>query len=270
MRLWCCITPERERKTRMIMEAVATGWPKAKIQHDSPPDDGAPFIVWGQEWLTLRIVPQALEQGRPFFHIDNGYWNPARGGQVGYYRVTYRSMTPVLLDDPDLARANAIGVMEHLKPWYEEGIHVLYAEPGRHFGLALGINMDEWMCGAIQRIRKSTKRPIKTRSRQAQGTPLEPDLRGCWCLVTHSSNVAVEAAIAGMPVFVEPTSAAAPIGRTDFCLESPYRPDRLQWLASLMCQQFTLDEMATGVLYHWMQRVVEQVDAKCEPVSAIA
>src|SRR6188474_3188361 len=49
-----CITPERQQKTRMLMSALAGGIGlSAHLVLGEPPDDGAPFVVWGQEWLTL-------------------------------------------------------------------------------------------------------------------------------------------------------------------------------------------------------------------------
>ena len=66
------------------------------------------------------------------------------------------------------------------------------------------------------------------------------------CLVTHSSTAAVEAVIAGVPVFCEPTCAAAPVGRTDLDIENPVRPEREAWLAALAWRQFSRDEVSSG------------------------
>jgi hypothetical protein len=82
--------------------------------------------------------------------------------------------------------------------------------------------------------------------------------------VTHSSNTAVEAARLGIPVFVEPTSAAAPVGnlRLDN-LESPAMPDnRRQWFSSLLMQQFSLAEMQAGVAFKYLCLVREMMDGK--------
>lgn len=259
---WLCITPEREQKTEMLMRALSRGLGREPHQviFGEPPDDEHPFMVWGQEWLTLRIVPQAVRAGRPFWCIDNGYWHPGRGTPRGYYRLTYRSMTPVLLPKTDDLRLAVVP----LKPWRSTGRHVLLAMPGVHFGAALGIDVPAW-CDTIEsELRRRTDRPIRIRSRDSR-QPLRDDLHDAWCLVTHSSNVAVDAAIAGIPVFVEPTSAAAPIGRTISDLETvgaeaPAMPGRKQWLRSLASQHFTIAEMASGVAWRWMRRIAAQVD----------
>lgn len=257
--LWCCVTPERVGKTTMIMKAMSDGNPKAKMIIGEPPDDGEPFIVWGQEWLTLRIVPDAIKKGRPFWHLDNGFWRPSRGTSDGYYRITYRGFSPVLLPWSDTMLYRLLRVEQ--QPWRTDGKHIVIGLPGTSFGMAAGISSEEWVATIEERVRAATDRPIIVRPKLSK-TPLREDLKNCWALVTHSSNVAVDAVIAGVPVFVAPTNPAAPVGRTDLDLEHPVTPLRDPWLGSLMSQQFTLDEMRTGVAGVWMKRVADFVDQK--------
>lgn len=255
--IYLLITPEREPKTRMMMEALAAGFGRrdCHIIVGEPPDDDHPFVVWGQDWLTMRIVPEAHRRGRPFWTIDNGYWHPARGTIRGYYRICYRGMSPVLLPKTADLRRPTI----ELKPWREDGRHVLLAMPGVHFGMALGIDVPGWCETIYAELRRHTDRPIKIRPRDTRD-PLTADLAGGWCCVTHSSNVAVDAAIAGIPVFVAPTSPAAPVGRTDLEIEEPIMPGRKRWLWSLASQHFTIPEMKAGIARDWMRRIAMQVD----------
>lgn len=255
--IYLTITPERETKTEMLMRALSRGLGRQphRVIIGPPPDDEHPFVVWGQEWLTLRIVPQALRSGRPFWCIDNGYWNPARGGSRGYYRMTYRGMSPVMLAGDDLRpEPNYM-----LRPWRRDGGHVLLAMPGVHFGMALGIDVPGWCATIEARLRATTDRKIRVRTRDSR-MPLAQELANAWCCVTHSSNVAVDAVLAGIPVFVAPTSAAAPVGRTDLDIEHPAMPGRKRWLRSLASQHFTLAEMASGEAWRWMDRIAGQVD----------
>jgi hypothetical protein len=77
--------------------------------------------------------------------------------------------------------------------------------------------------------------------------PLPQALETAHALVTHSSNVAIEAVCLGTPVFVSQASAAAPVGRTDLeAIESPSYPDRASWLAHLAYNQFTFEEIGDG------------------------
>jgi hypothetical protein len=262
-----CVTPERVDKTLRLMTALSRGMslytvpPEPhQIVKGSPLDDGEPFVLWGQAWLAMRVLPRAVEQGRPFWHIDNGYVNPARGGLTGFYRINYRSLSPMLLNDVDHNRIYETGAKARLHPWrkpHQRGRKVLIALPGADFGVSLGMDMRAWIAHIHEQVQSRTDRPIFIRPKESS-RPLVQDLRDAWCVVTHSSNVAVDAVMYGVPVFVAPTSPAAPVGRTDLKIEKPVMPDRTDWLASLMMQQFTLDEMRFGYAWRMMQRMAEQ------------
>jgi hypothetical protein len=257
--IYLLVVPERERKTRMMMEALAAGLGDEphRIIKGEPPDDNSPFVIWGQEWLALRVIPLGARRRRPFFWLDNGFWNPARGTDRGYYRITYRGPSPILLRDEGLRRPTIT-----TKPWREDGKHVVFAMPGIHFGMALGLDVAGWCDRALWHVHEECERigrELRVRPRDAK-RPLADDLRDCWALVTHSSNVAVDAAIAGVPVFVQPSSPAAPVGRLDCDLAHPVRPRREHWLRSLASQHFDLNEMQNGTAWKWMQRIAAEVD----------
>lgn len=255
--IYLCITPERAPKTSMIMSALMAGSAgEGRLVDGEPPDDGNPFVVWGQEWLALRIIPRAVASGRPFWHIDNGFWQPGRGKPTGYYRFCYRGMTPAFLPKNDSLRPSAGAVM---RPWRERGDHVVLAMPGVHYGLALGYDVQGWCDRIVYDLPRLTDRRILVRPRDAR-RPLQDDLKDAWALVTHSSNVGVDAVLAGIPVFVAPTSPAAPVGRTDLEIEAAISPGRARWARSLASQHFTPAEMRAGIAWHWMQRIAQHVD----------
>jgi hypothetical protein len=253
--MYLCITPERVYKTRRLMDALKQGWvERCDIIVGAPPDSDRPFIVWGQRWLGEEIIPKAIKTGRPFWHIDNGFWNSARGGAVGNYRFSYRGMSPILMDKPDARRCKDI----ELAPWREGGDYVLLAYPSMTYGRCIGIDTVKWSLETAQDLKRSCL-PVVHRQKDCPRA-LEQDFAGAFVVVTHSSNVAVEAAIQGIPVVVEPTCAAAPVGSAS--VHELSRPDRAQWLASLACQQFTIGEMASGIACRMMKKIAAQVDKK--------
>lgn len=260
--LYLCITPQRYEKTERILSAMAEGWGEpVKIVEGLPPVDEHPVMLWGQRFLAEILLPHCIQMRRPFYHIDNGYWEPARGSPVGNYRVTYRSLGPVLLPDP--AWRVPPRIMSRMKPWKRSGNYVLLAHPGEYYGCSIGLNMRTWSRSILGRLHRATNRPIRPRMKpkgRHRERPLDSDLAGAFALVTHSSNVAVDAVLAGVPVFVEKGSPAEPVGRLDLAIERAIRPERTKWLASLSCQQFTLDEMRDGTAYRCLQMVREQVD----------
>lgn len=258
MFLWGCLTAERLEKSRRVIENLVKGWADGgRLIVGPPADDGNPFVVYGQRWLAEEIIPPALKTGRPFWHIDNGFWLPGRGTAIGYYRISYRGLAPVLLKD---APHREIERSPTFRPWRQDGSHILFAHPGLGFGRCVGLNMPEWIEVTRRRLHARTRRKIIEREKYCS-RPLVDDLRGCWAVVTHSSNVAIDAVIAGIPVFVYPNSPAAPVGNPYLeNIESPRMPDREAWFRSLMCQQFTIHEMRDGLACELLNRVKQQVD----------
>jgi len=264
MTTWCCISPNRVEKSGRVMNALARGWPDARAIIGPPPDDDGLFVCFGQIWLAEDLISKALPRGRRFLQVDNGFWKPSRGRPFGYYRFMYSRPDPVFAtDDALLARRMAEGgrdLVPEFKPLRRKGTHVLIAMPGEEFGRAHGLAMRPWMDTIVDRVKAATKRPIRVRDRLAK-TKLQDDLRDCWAVVTHSSNVAVDAVLAGIPVFVEPTSMAVPVSnsvRSIDNLEEPFFPDDDllgTWWASLMCQQFTFGEMSSGVAHFFLSTI---------------
>lgn len=263
MTVWCCINKNRVEKTSRIMKALAAGWPGGRTVLGHPPNDGSPFITWGQIWLAEELIKAALPAKRQFYQIDNGFWKPGRGqGMKGYYRFLRQQPNPVQVHDHAWIGERMDGhpeLMPEFKPWRKTGTHVLIAMPGLEFGRAYGLNMAAWCDTIIGRVVAATDRPIQVRHRLAT-MPLSENLRDCWCVITHSSNVAVDAILAGIPVFVEDKSMALPVGNILGCnpIEDPWlpSPERLGlWWGSLMCQQFSIDEMRRGIAHRFLTAI---------------
>src|SRR3546814_146351 len=112
------------------------------------------------------------------------------------------------------------------------------------------MRVEGWLKRVVGELRLHTDRPIvvRTKPRRAAHTPLSADLRDCWALVTFMSNSAVEAVLAGVPVFCTGTCAASRMGLSDLArIESPAYPGgRAQWAWNLAANQWTLDEMRAG------------------------
>jgi len=257
--LWCCIEPERVQKTTPIMEAMAAGF-GGRTCLGEPPDDGEMFVTWGQLWNALKTIPKALKQGRPFLHIDNGYIDPARGLATGYYRITYNSPSPIMWPDAPKAR-----LVKSMAPWRENGRGIVIGLPSGFFGRAWGIDSQVWQASCVKELRRYTERPAFTRLKKSP-VPLARDLQHAWALYTHSSNVAVDAVLAGIPVFCQPTCPAAPVGNLDIAqIERPAMPDRQAWFNSLIAQQYTVDEMRSGLARDHVAAVIARANAGSHP-----
>ena len=127
--------------------------------------------------------------------------------------------------------------------------------PGDVYARLGGFSADEWTLQTVRKLQEATDRPIRVRRKAAaKTTPLAADLAGCWALVAHSTNAAVEALVAGVPVFCTAPCAARAMGRADLSeIEDPLLPDdRERWLRVLAANQWTLDEMRSGLAWRML------------------
>jgi hypothetical protein len=260
------VAPQRREKQERVLSALLRGMGEhaGAMYTGKLLDPTAPFIGIGQMWAVDKVVPAALAAHRPFWLIDNGFYKPSGkfGGPgaaiTGHYEFTYRGLCPISLKDPDYERHPAEAA---LKPWtYNPKGCVLIGHPGPSFGKLIGLDMQKWSRDIVARVQKFTNSRIVQRTKWSS-IPLAGQLKDVRVVVTHSSNIAVDAIIAGIPAIVAPTNPAAPVCSTNLAdIDNPPMPDRRDWWASLMCQQFTIKEMREGLAWHWMQRIMKQVD----------
>jgi hypothetical protein len=200
-------------------------------------------VVWGVLRGSDRILARATEQGLYFFYIDHAYFDRGHGKSYRIARNRYEA-GPIRRCPSD--RFDALGI--RMEPWRKSGREILVCPPTDYFMRAHGC--EDWLESTLSALHELTDRPIIVRKKPHPGgeaVPLQKALERAHALVTHSSNVAIEAACLGTPVFVAPSSAAAPIGRTDLSkVEDPAYPDRGPWLAHLAYNQFTFEEIGDG------------------------
>ena len=185
----------------------------------------------------------AQTQGRDWYYGDHGYF-----GRFKFYRCTRNAYQHDGTGNADGARFRQFNI--EVKPWQAGGRHVLLCPPDIPFARLMGFDGDDWLARALADLARFTDRPVRVRDRNTRA-PLAADLRGAWALVTYVSNAAVEAVLAGVPVFCIGDCAASVMGLSDVSkIEAPARPDtRKQWAWNLAANQWTLDEMRRGDLW---------------------
>ena len=212
-------------------------------------------VVWGVLRQSDRILAQANAQGLYSFYIDHAYFNRGHGKS---YRITRNGYEagPIRACPDD--RACDLGV--ELVAWRKSGREIIICPPTEYFMQAHGCA--DWLELTLAKLRGVTDRPLIVRVKPQPGeaaVPLEQALASAHALVTHSSNVAIEAACLGTPVFVDAASAAAPVGRTDLDqIESPIYPDRDAWLAHLAYNQFSIGEIGDGRAWRMLLELEER------------
>lgn len=203
-------------------------------------------VVWGVLRGSDRILAQAKAQDLYYYYIDHAYFHRGHGKTYRIARNGYEAGA-IRRCPPD--RWNALGLS--IQPWRKEGREIIVCPPTEFFMQAHGC--PDWLQTTLASLEALTDRPIIVREKPKAGEdiiPLEKMLETAHALVTHSSNVAIEAVCLGTPVFVAPSSAAASIGQVDLRdIERPVYADREPWLAHLAYNQFSFDEIRSGAAW---------------------
>lgn len=206
---------------------------------------GGPWYGFGSphNWESLRSARKA---GAEWIYGDHAYF-----GRGEYFRVTRNAFQWV----GKCVRRTPPNVT--IADWRCSGRHVLVCPPDDLITRLVGFDENVWLDDVLTRLRNNTDRPIKIRQRDAV-TTLDGDLQDAHALVTWTSNAAVDALLAGVPVFCTGDCAASVMGRSDpINIEYPYYPDnRYEWAATLAANQWTLDEIASGMMWEALEMSV--------------
>ena len=224
-----------------------------------------PGFVYGTLRGGKELMDRFREHNIPFLFADNGYFG--RGHYDGYYKVTWNAYQCSGRGRDHVVRwraqAKALGL--EIKPWRRDGDHVLICPPIPEYGAVLGMDVSRWLSDMMLTLSRVTDRPLRVRykpgdpRRLPASASLADDLDRAHALVTHDSNVVVEAIMAGVPAFVSPDAAmkspAAALGNTDLAsIEDPELCDhREEWFGDLAENQWTLDEMRDGTCWRTLR-----------------
>ena len=224
-------------------EAIAKGFDAEKVSPDRL-QSGCLHLIGGLQHGSLGLMKQVRSHGEPYVFFDRAYFNGGPGSNrlrvvPGEYQKNW-----ITMDEPD--RFQRTGVQ--LKPWRQDGKHIMLVPPANDAIKDL-FGIHKWQANTLHRLAGCTDRPIMV-SVKGDPRPLAERLKDCWCVVTWTSNVAVEAICAGIPAFVSRHSAAAPVAgpldQLEYLIDSPPMPYRDRWAWSLAYGEFSVDEIASG------------------------
>lgn len=251
-----CLTHPSSGRYRKIAEAVCAGvvthGDLAKIvPHDATPDADVGVMYGWKLNASLRRYPK-------FIYADLGYWQ-----RETHYRMTVGGWSPegyVCAGLPDY-RLRSLGV--RIKPW-KSGENVLLIGASEKASREHGFGYMEWeqdMAARLTSLGHSVvyrPKPNDLKRRPIAGCGLDVGSLAhafsvAKAVVSHHSNVCVEALAAGLPVHCVTGAAAA----MSVPVESlgTRRDGREQFLADVAWLQWTLDEIRRGEFWaHIKQR----------------
>lgn len=202
----------------------------------------------------LRVhIDRWVEEKRNWVYWDRGAWFRIfatwlprdTSGEGGMYRWILNGFQMRAIRDVPIDRF--LSHAPPVKPWRRNGRHIVIASPTETYGRFH--RLDHWTENMVRKLALVTDRQLVLREKETK-RPLQWDLEGAHCLISHGSNAAVEAVILGCPVVVDPSSAAALVGLTDIAdVEHPIYPDRQPWLNSMAYSQFLEKEILDGTMW---------------------
>lgn len=218
-----------------------------------------PVAFYGTSNYTVNIRQAAEGHGRDFYYVDNGYLRP--GQFDGYFRITRNAeQLHSSVQRCTSTRFERLGL--EIAPWRKQGgHHILVVQQSKTYFQLRGMRAGVVLWDTLAEIARHTDRKIVCRPKPTRHTKkrdLMIDLQRAHCVVTYSSNVAVEALMLGIPVVTLGPCAASPLSKTVEEIEEPIYPDREQWAHWLANNQWTLEEIETGVAWRHLQETKDE------------
>jgi hypothetical protein len=224
------------------------------------------------KWFAaLGGWPLRPKQQHPYFRI-------AVGGALGDDADFNAKNSP-----PDRWRRMSAELGLALEPYRTDGEHILLIGQAPRDASLRGTDMCDWLVSTAKGLRLRTRRPIHVRLHPstpwkfiapmiaalsrlpgvriaAMGRPIAEDLTRAWACVTHSSGVAIDALMAGIPpICVSPASLAYSLcSRSLDEIETPFMPGREQFFYDLAYSQWSEAEMEDGTAWRHIKPAVER------------
>ncbi len=265
------------KRSRAIAAAMLEGITKlgdlAKLQN-STTFNGIPdadiAVFYGFNEPLRRVFDTYVAAGLKAVCVDLGYWGRKELNPIlGYHKISVNDRHPTAYFQRvahDGSRAARFRLA--IAPWRAKGEHILLAGMGEKSAECEGFEPEQWEREAIAAIRQVSDRPIiyrpKPSWKEAQriegagfapkAVQLESLFPRCHAVVTHHSNVAVEALVAGIPVFSFKGAGAVLSSNDLSAIEKPIMPGgRHQFVNDLAWTQFHNSEMKSGVAWRHLK-----------------
>lgn len=261
-------------RSRVICDAMARGiecagdtpWliDQAGFTHDHV--DRFPIAVFYGLEGNLPLIFKSFRENNTAIYVDLGYWGRRDPGRwSGYHKVVVNARHPVAYyrrsSLHNFSRIHSFGV--YPAPRVECNGDVLVAGMGDKGAKFEGFEVEVWERWAIGQIRQHTDRriiyrpkPSWKKARPIEGVaysdPAKPlDLTHISTVVTHHSNVAVDAIVKGIPCIciggVASDMSSDKFETIDDAANLPDRDQRWCWMNDIAHTQWNVDEMARGL-----------------------
>jgi hypothetical protein len=242
-------------------------------------------VVIGVKGKSRKIIDDHKAMGKKIIYIDKGYFrianvNPDRLSRSLYYKVSINDFQPLdYLMDLDVSgdRWSHISKKFKLKPkkWESGRSNVVWLGPSQKYCTFHGLgDATKFSESCINILIKKTGRDVVYRPKHswADATPIkgtrfsrppvkiEDEFKDAYALATHGSNMSAEAILSGVPVIAFGPAIARPLATTEYDKFNdvifPSDESRLDWLRKISYCQWTVAEMASGLMWSNIRHMV--------------
>lgn len=231
-----------------------------------------------------KIITNLKSKNIPIIFLDSNIFVYGKK-DLRCYRYSVNGIYPTdgeyFLSLPrDSSKLNRILSMHdiEIKPWRQNGSHILILGQRTTSWNMLNRNILEWVTTTIEKIKQITDRPIRVRlhpgdlenntsninklqkrfgnsitiSTKLNNQNIINDFEDAWCSVGYNSTPNCASIMNGIPVYLEDpnNSWAKDVAFTDLNLiENPPMPDRTDWLHTIAHIHHTSEEITSGAYW---------------------
>lgn len=215
-------------------------------------------IAYGILRGTSEIFKTAKLRKERFIFVDKGFLKS--GHYDGYYRLGVNSFQqPYEVHAFGLERLENILGGEKIFSPIKKGDYILVCPPTEAVANFYNLGSTRiWLQNTLADIVDHTDRPIKVRFK-SDANPLLDDLSKSYCVVTHSSSVAWQAARHGIPAITDKACIMHNWNELKLSdIESNLKmqvleSDVVKLLSFMSAYQFTLKEIESGAAKHILE-----------------
>ena len=213
-------------------------------------------LCWAGSYKQL-LYHHCLEKKRTFFNLDTGYFGNTKRKEILRVSINnFQNCDPIVNRPSD--RWNRLNISVNS---LSRGSSIVVVPPDPKKLNALGLGTEEdWINETVSNIKKYTDRPIRIRYRPGSRSDRMTSDRfydyingNTWCVVGHSSNALVEAAMTDIPVISLGHSAVKSLYNYKMedieQIEVADKDLKQSWLNHLSYCQFTLEELRSGMAW---------------------
>jgi len=242
--------------------------------------DAAFILGYAHAGARFNLIQSLVKKNIPIIYIDSDIFVYGKAA-VKCYRYSVNGIFPsdgeYFLHLP-YDRQKTVRILElhniRMKPWRQNGSHILILGQRTHGWNMLGNNGLSWIIETIKKIKQYTDRPVVVRLHPgdqdnksnmqkiknifndsvqiSRSDNLLTDLNNAWCSVGYSSTPNCASIIEGIPVYLDrpDISWAKDMAFTDLSkIEKPTMNDRDLWINKIAHIHYMDDEIISGVYW---------------------